>query len=426
MAPPVLRREPESIPLSLTRDDLTPALDDPSFWTRRAPEPDHRLLAALRLAKVNAQILRREPQRVDVLGLADRLPAEMIRQWIAAEPFPPEGPRYHVSRRRVTRSDYARLRAGMNFGALKGARSVRFGLVTAEADVRGAPTAAPLLWAPDRPAFDALQWSLIGPGEPVALLHTSAGGRWGFVQTPCYRGWIALDRIGLADREVVQAFARPRDFVVVIGPTVRISGQAVHPGMALPLLENGRGWLRLQFPRRGPGGALRLVTTRVKPTPDLHRGYLPLTRRRLLSQAFRFLGLPYRWGGLDCSQFVQWVFRPFGLHLPRNSAQQAKVGRRIATLSRASAAEERAGALRRARPGTTLLQLPGHIMLFLGQLDGRAYAIHAIHRYHDVDAAGRDQSVYLDRVLVTDLDRGARHPDGSLLERITVITDVIG
>ena len=426
MAPPVLRRETQSFPLSLARDDLRPSLDSPTFWIRRAPDPDRRLLTARRLQQVNAQIHAREPERVEVLGLPDRLPASTIRQWIETEPFPAEGERYHANGRRVTPLDYARLRARMNLTALRGLRLVRFGLVTAETDVRGAPTRAPLLWAPDRPAFDALQWSLLSPGEPVALLLISSDGAWGYVQTPCYRGWISLGQIGLASREIVEGFSRPKDFVVVTGPNIRIGRQPVHPGMALPLLENGRGWLRLQFPRRGPGGALRLITTRVKSTPDLHRGYLPLTRRRLLGQAFRFLGLPYRWGGLDCSQFVQWVFRPFGLHLPRNSAQQAKVGRRLGSFSGASSSLKRGAALRRARPGTTLLHLPGHIMLFLGQVDGRAYAIHAIHRYHDVDSDGRERSVYLDRVLVTDLNRGARHPDGSLLERITVITDVVG
>ncbi len=425
MVPPVVRRETQSRPLNLARENPNPALDRPAFWIRRSPDPDRRLLTTAELQAVNTRILAGEPQRVDILALPDRLPAETIRGWIEAEPFPPEGDRYHASGRRVTRSDYARLRARMNLSTLRRGRPVRFGLITGEADVRGAPTGAPLLWAADQASFDALQWSLLSAGEPVALLHTSSDGAWGYVQAPCYRGWILLERIGLAAREVVHAFARPRDFIVVTGPKVRIGGQPVHPGMTLPLLDERRGNLHLQFPRRGPGGALHLATVRVSPSPGIHRGYLLLTRRRLISQAFRFLGLPYRWGGLDCSQFVQWVFRPFGLHLPRNSAQQARVGRQIAPPSRTAPAEERSATLRRARPGTTLLHLPGHIMLFLGQVDGRAYAIHAIHRYHDVDEAGRERSVYLDRVVVTDLERGARHPDGSLLERITVITDVV-
>ncbi len=425
MTPPVIHHARLPFQLDVARDDLNPALDRPAFWIRRAPDHDRRLLAARGIREANARIMAVESQRVDVLGFPEHLPAQMIRAWIEAEPLPPSGPRYHANGRRVTRSDYARLRARMNLSALRGARSVRFGLVTRETDVRGAPTGAPLLWAADQASFDALEWSLLSAGEPLALLHTSSDGAWGYVQTPCYRGWILLERIGLADREVVQAFARPKEFMVVTGPKVRIGGQSVHPGMALPLLDERGGNFHLQVPRRGPGGALHLATVRASPSPGIHRGYLLLTRRRLISQAFRFLGLPYRWGGLDCSQFAQWVFRPFGLHLPRNSAQQARVGRRIAAPSRTTPAEERYATLRRARPGTTLLHLPGHIMLFLGQVAGRAYAIHAIHRYHDIDEAGRERSVYLDRVVVTDLERGARHPDGSLLERITVITDVI-
>ncbi len=44
-----------------------------------------------------------------------------------------------------------------------------------------------------------------------------------------------------------------------------------------------------------------------------------------------FLGIPYTWGGrssygYDCSGFVQMLFREMGLHIPRNSGDQAKCG----------------------------------------------------------------------------------------------------
>src|SRR5690606_14557534 len=52
-----------------------------------------------------------------------------------------------------------------------------------------------------------------------------------------------------------------------------------------------------------------------------------------------YLGIPYRWGGtdpatgLDCSGFVQRVFKDLGIDLPRVSRDQAKVGTEVPSLA---------------------------------------------------------------------------------------------
>lgn len=61
---------------------------------------------------------------------------------------------------------------------------------------------------------------------------------------------------------------------------------------------------------------------------DLVPGTLEATRNQIVLTARRFLGSPYAWGGksprgFDCSGFVQTVFRSVGIHLPRDSHQQA-------------------------------------------------------------------------------------------------------
>jgi cell wall-associated NlpC family hydrolase len=57
---------------------------------------------------------------------------------------------------------------------------------------------------------------------------------------------------------------------------------------------------------------------------------------RLTKTALRYLGVPYSWGGesfsgVDCSGFVQAVFRRNGIDLPRTADAQYEVGRRIST-----------------------------------------------------------------------------------------------
>ena len=61
----------------------------------------------------------------------------------------------------------------------------------------------------------------------------------------------------------------------------------------------------------------------------------------VLNIAKKYLGVPYLWGGtnpnvgLDCSGYVQLVFRQVGINLPRVSRDQAKVGRTVPSLAQA-------------------------------------------------------------------------------------------
>ena len=72
----------------------------------------------------------------------------------------------------------------------------------------------------------------------------------------------------------------------------------------------------------------------VRPPSSTAGGASPLGSE-VLRQAFRYLGVPYVWGGngtsgLDCSGLVKNCFACCGVWLPRRASEQARVGRPVA------------------------------------------------------------------------------------------------
>ncbi|GAA0177381.1 NlpC/P60 family protein [Clostridium sediminicola] len=64
------------------------------------------------------------------------------------------------------------------------------------------------------------------------------------------------------------------------------------------------------------------------------RGSSKISSSAVIAYASNFLGRPYRWGAtgpssFDCSGFTQYVFRHFGVKIPRVSRDQAKAGKYV-------------------------------------------------------------------------------------------------
>jgi cell wall-associated NlpC family hydrolase len=80
----------------------------------------------------------------------------------------------------------------------------------------------------------------------------------------------------------------------------------------------------------------------------------------VVAAAKKYIGVPYVWGGtnpatgMDCSGFVQRVFKDLGVEIPRVVSDQMKVGTPVASLAE-------------AKPGDLLVSFGGeHISIYLG------------------------------------------------------------
>jgi hypothetical protein len=113
------------------------------------------------------------------------------------------------------------------------------------------------------------------------------------------------------------------------------------------------------------------------------------------------------------------IFASFGILMPRNSKLQARIGTELGPVD-GTTIEEKKILLDRASPLSTVLRLPGHIMLYLGNDRGRYYVIHDIW---GIQKAGEFGPVMerIGKVVVSDLSLGSSGSNGSLFDRITDI-----
>lgn len=288
------------------------------------------------------------------------------------------------------------------------------GLTLQTGDLRSLPTRRPQLkgfgHAGEGLAFDRLQESLLPPGTPVWVCHASRDGAWLFCDTPIGSHWLAAEKVARAGEELIQRWRRaPLAAILRDGTGLRDrQGHFVCQtdlGALLPLVGQDGGGLTLLAPRACAGQAqdvaVRLAPDQAAPIP------LILTPTALARLAAPLLGQAYGWGGSfggrDCSALMRDLFLPFGLWLPRNSRQQAEAGAQRIELEGLTAGEKEALIRQQGRPGLSLLYMPGHIMLYLGQWEGRAVALHALWGLRTQEASGQEGRWVVGRVVISDL-----------------------
>jgi LysM repeat protein len=115
------------------------------------------------------------------------------------------------------------------------------------------------------------------------------------------------------------------------------------------------------------------------------------TKSELEQAAFNYISTPYRFGGssrkgIDCSAFVQKVFREVEVELPRSAREQYRIGEKI------ERDQLQKGDLIFFR---TYAKFPSHVGIYLG--DGKM--IHASSRSHRVVVTSIDQPYYIRRYL---------------------------
>ncbi len=180
------------------------------------------------------------------------------------------------------------------------------------------------------PSFLAEMESQLLNGEQVEVLLER--DVWVFTrQRDGYLGWTYRPYLGSI------AAPAPTHFVAAPLSLLRAEASVDAPlagrvlgGGAVHVVDKKDGWARLALAggQSGwiPAGDLRSLNA--LPCSAIERC------EQIVQDAFRFIGVPYLWGGcsafgIDCSAFVRLLHRLSGVELPRNSYMQFDAGQPI-------------------------------------------------------------------------------------------------
>ncbi|MGZ6275578.1 MAG: NlpC/P60 family N-terminal domain-containing protein [Syntrophales bacterium] len=289
-------------------------------------------------------------------------------------------------------------------------------------DLRVLPTHKPRFYEANTDRgypFDSLQESSVAANTPVFISHMTKDKAWVLAETPYAVGWISARNIARVDANFVKAWETGQ-YAVIIKDKIPIYDEGgrflfkVPLGSVFPELGEDAKNIKLLVAVTDQGGNAFMKSTVVSKDAAAAKP-LRLTTFNIAKMANELINESYGWGGLyqnrDCSAMVKDLFAPFGLWLPRHSADQAKDGGTFIDLQRLSPQEKEAMILKQGIPYLTLIWRRGHIMLYIGSYEGRVLVFHNMWGVRTKDFLGRETRKIVGHAAITTLHPGIEFQD---------------
>lgn len=313
----------------------------------------------------------------------------------------------------------------------------RRALTLTRSNIRALPTHNPAFNNPRSAGegfpFDYLQHGILAANTPVLVTHRSKDGSWAFIETALLYGWLPITELAWVDDDFVENFITDRyvtltrDKVAVfdLDGIYRFSADI---GTLLPIIADGAGHYQVYVAVADRQRQAQLVKATIA-VNDSALFPVPLTPQQIALLAGRMMGQLYGWGEMfgnrDCSALIRDLYAPFGLWIPRNSSQQARVGE-VIEMTELTPHQREEQLLNRGVPFLTLVRLPGHIMLYLGGYDERAVVLHSIWGLRTRTFSGSEGRLIVGETVITGLEPGLENSRltfdvGSLRKRISSI-----
>jgi len=344
-------------------------------------------------------------------------------------------PGYGENKRRHSPSWVKRLQQNASLENYPNA--MQYAITTRHTNLRAMPTNSPHFYKPGGDSsgwpFDNLQISSVPANTPVLVCHFSTDKSWALVETSFAFGWIPVEDFARVDGNFIKTWESGRYAVVIKDriPVFDTDGYFIlrtSIGQVFPLIKESTDNMEIFIAGANEQNNAIIkkgVVSRqvIVPKP------LPFTYINAVNIANEFIDEPYGWGGLygnrDCSAMTRDFFAPFGIWLPRHSEDQAKQLGQYIDLQDLDPEQKEKIILEQGVPYLSLLWRKGHIMLYIGNENGRALIFHNIWGLRTTDCDGKEGRKIIGKAVITTLHPGKElnylDPEGLLIKHLSAL-----
>jgi len=334
-----------------------------------------------------------------------------------------------------------------NFDGMPDEIRIRWGMLVKREDIRAFPTDTVFAEDPKGIDFDLFQLTVLPVGSPVAILHQSKNGKWYYIQSMIYKGWVKRENTALAkNKKDVFDYVNSDKFLMVTESRIEtepnpfineISNILFQMGDKIPLIDfdkipesipvgslhaqSAEGCYVVKIPIKDEDEYLQFKLALVARSNELYEGYLPYTRGNIIRQAFKLLGERYGWNGMfirrDCSQFIMNVYRTMNIIIP-NFTKMQEEGAAGKSIKFGGSIKDREDILNQLEPGDPL-HLKGHVVMYLGKAANNYYIIHSGAGYGIKNEDGSVKPVTVHGVFISEVHQLLMSGEKSYLEAFT-------
>jgi hypothetical protein len=316
--------------------------------------------------------------------------------------------------------------------------ALNLAITTRHTNLRMLPTQGPHFYKPGGDIsgwpFDNLQISSVAANTPIFVCHLSADKSWALVETNFTFGWIPVEDYARVDDGFIKTWESGRYAAIIKDKTSILDaegnfGLRTSIGQIFPLVNEMTDTLEILIAAADKNSCAvikHVFVSRqiVAPKP------LRLNYPNAIKIANELIDEPYGWGGLygnrDCSAMTRDFFAPFGIWLPRHSADQVREVGTYIDLQELDSAQKEKIILEKGIPYLSLLWRKGHVMLYIGGQKERALIFHNAWGIKTIDLSGREGRKIIGKAVITTLYPGEElsslAPDGLLIKNIAAMS----